>query len=148
MSTFRATNTKTGEVVTYDAAQPQDVHRSPPWQLEQVFAGAPTPDQPPPPPPVVRITRFAFRDRFSQAEKVAIEIASQDDPAADPSIRAMAAALRASQQDLLAATYVETSLAATRNGVLTLEAVGLIGQGRALEILDTPPTADEVWNGN
>lgn len=147
MSTFRATNTVTGEVVEYEAAQPQTIHRSPPWRLEQVFLAPPSPDAPPPVPPEYRITKFAFRARFSQAEKVGIEIAALDDPAAPMEQRAMAAALRASQDDIAVAQFVNLGLEATRNGVLALEAVGLLTPGRALEILDTPPTDDEVWNG-
>lgn len=105
------------------------------------------PVPPAPPTPEVRITKFAFRSRFSQAEKVGIEIAALDDPAASMEQRAQAAALRASQDDIAVAEFVNLNLAATRDGVLALEAVGLLTPGRALEILDTAPTEDEVFNG-
>lgn len=95
----------------------------------------------------VKITCLAFRNRFTQAEKVAIEIASLDIPAAAMPQRAMAAALRASQKDVDAAEYIDLSRADTRAGVLTLEQAGLIAAGRALEILDTAPTVTEVFHG-
>jgi hypothetical protein len=108
----------------------------------------PDPVVPPAPEPApVRITKFAFRSRFSQAEKVGIEIAALDDPAASMEQRAQAAALRASQDDIAVAEFVNLNLPATRDGVLALEAVGLLTPGRALEILDTAPTEDEVFNG-
>lgn len=43
------------------------------------------------------ITRLAFRERFTQAEKIAIEFASLDYPAAPMEQRAMAAILSAAQ---------------------------------------------------
>ena len=147
MSTFRATNTTTGEVVEYEAATPQEIHRSPPWRLEQVFIATPSPDDPPPPILPVLITKFALRSRFTQAEKVAVEIAALDDPAASMQDRAQAAALRSNQEDINVAQYVDLNYQPTRDGVIALEAVGLLTAGRALEILDTPPTEAEVWNG-
>lgn len=98
-------------------------------------------------PAPVKITCLAFRNRFTQAEKVAIEIASLDIPAAAMPQRAMAAALRASQKDVDAAEYIDLSRADTRAGVLPLEQAGLIAAGRALEILDTAPTVMEVFHG-
>lgn len=147
MNHYRATNQATGDVVEYDAALPLAEHLAPPWSVESVSSAAPAQDASPPPPPEYRITKFAFRARFSQAEKVGIEIAALDDPAAPMEQRAMAAALRASQDDIAVAQFVNLGLEATRNGVLALEAVGLLTPGRALEIIDAPPTEDEVWNG-
>jgi hypothetical protein len=108
---------------------------------------APVADPPAPPPPPVRVTKLAFRNRFTQAEKVAIEIASLDNPAASMQVRAQSAALRASQLDVQAAQFIDLNRADTRAGVQQLEAVGLLGAGRATVILDTPPTETEVWNG-
>ena len=42
-----------------------------------------------------------------------------------------------------AAEWIDLERADTRSGVQTLEAVGLIGVGRALEILDAPIEEDE-----
>lgn len=147
MSTFRAYNRDTKEIVEYDAVQPQAEHLTEPWQVFAVHPLPPTPDQPPAEPGPVRITRFALRDRFTRAEKVAVEIAALDDPSATFEQRAQAAALRASQEDILAAQFVDLNKPETRAGVEALEAAGLIGAGRATEILDTPPGDDEVWSG-
>lgn len=93
-----------------------------------------------------RITKFAFRQRFTQAEKIAIEIASLDDPAAPAQQRAMSAALRANQADVAVAAYIDLARADTRSGVQDLEAAGLIAVGRASAILDTPVSESEVWD--
>lgn len=102
---------------------------------------------PPPPPPTRYITKLAFRNRFTQAEKVAIEIAALDVPTASLQARSLAAALRASQQDLGVAQYIDLSRVDARAGVQQLEAVGLLAAGRAAVILDTEPTEVEVWRG-
>jgi len=96
-----------------------------------------------PAPEPQRITRLAFRNRFTTAEKVALEIAGLDNPAAPMPARAQAAALRANQADLAAATFVDLGRADTRAGVLMLEAAGLLAAGRALVILDAPVTNEE-----
>jgi hypothetical protein len=90
-----------------------------------------------------RITKLAFRNRFTTAEKVALEIAALDDPTAPMQQRAQAAALRANQADLAAATFVDLDRPDTRAGVQMLEAAGLLAEGRTLVILDTPVTAEE-----
>lgn len=90
-----------------------------------------------------RITRLAFRNRFTTAEKVALEIAALDNPAAPMPQRAQAAALRANQADLASATFVDLQRPDTRAGVQMLEAAGLLAVGRALVILDAPVAAEE-----
>ena len=89
------------------------------------------------------ITRLAFRERFTQAEKIAIEFASLDYPAAPMEQRAMAAGLRAAQADQRDAAFIDLLNPMTRGGVQQLEAFGLLGVGRAAAILDTPTTAEE-----
>lgn len=93
--------------------------------------------------PTTRLTVLAFRNRFTLNEKVAIEFACLDNPAAPMEQRQMAAMLRAYMHDLHAATFVDTARPDTRAGVLSLEQAGIIGEGRALEILDTPLTLME-----
>ena len=93
--------------------------------------------------PDSRITRLAFRNRFTSAEKVAIEFACLDDPAAPMPQRLQAAALRANQEDLAAATFVDLLRPDTRAGVQMLEAAGLLAEGRALEILDAQILPEE-----
>ena len=90
-----------------------------------------------------RITKLAFRNRFTQVEKVTMEIASLDDPSAAMAQRQQAAALRANLADTAAAIWIDLTRADTRAGVQMLEAAGLLGAGRALEILDTPAQPHE-----
>jgi hypothetical protein len=91
------------------------------------------------------VTKLAFRNRFTQAEKVAIEIAALDDPAAAMDARQQAAALRANIKDQENAEFIDLDFAATREGVQSLEAAGLIAAGRASEILDAPVQPNEVF---
>ena len=93
--------------------------------------------------PTSRVTKLAFRNRFTSAEKVAIEFACLDDPAAPMPQRLQAAALRAHQADLAAATFVDLEREDTRAGVQVLEAAGLLTEGRALEILDAQILPEE-----
>ncbi len=93
--------------------------------------------------PSSRITRLAFRNRFTMPEKVALELASADNPAGLLAERQQAATLRAYLADVAAATYIDLQRADTRAGVQALEAWGLIGSGRALAILDAPIQPDE-----
>lgn len=86
----------------------------------------------------MRITTLAFRNRFTMAEKVAIEIASMDNPAADMPERAQAAGLRTFMKDAEAATFIDLERQDTISGVQALEAAGLIDEGRAEAILTDP----------
>ena len=94
-----------------------------------------------------RITKLAFRNRFTKAEKAGIEFAALDDPTAPIAQRQQAAALRADLKDQEQATFIDLDDEDTRAGVLTLEAVGLIAAGRAVEILDTPVQDKERFTG-
>lgn len=91
------------------------------------------------------ITKLAFRNRFTQAEKVAIELAGLDQPNGSPAARQQSAALRASMADVHAALYIDLDRADTRAGVQGLEAAGVIGSGRALGILDSPVQPHEIY---
>ena len=107
--------------------------------VEQHYPGAwelvPEPSAEPAP-PIPRITRLAFRNRFTQAEKVALELAALDNPSADRPQRQQAAALRAHLKDLDVATFVDLNRPETVTAVQTLEAGGLLASGRAATILD------------
>lgn len=83
-----------------------------------------------------KITRFAFRGRFTQAEKITLELASRE---------TSGAMLKVYLDDIAAATYIDLAMQETRNGVNALENLGLIGKGRAAEILDTPVTEIEAY---
>lgn len=82
-----------------------------------------------------KITVLAFRNRFTQTEKVTIDMASIDNPAAAMQQRQLAASLRVMQADLNVATFVDLDRAETRAGVQQLETYGIIGAGRAAAIL-------------
>ena len=90
-----------------------------------------------------RLTRLAFRNRFAQGEKVALELASLDEPSAPMPQRQQAAALRAYLADVAAATYVDLARPDTRAGVQALESWGLLATGRAAQILDAPVQPEE-----
>lgn len=89
------------------------------------------------------VTRLAFRNRFTQAEKVMLELAALDDPAAPMPQRQQAAAIRVYLADVAVSTFVDLGRADTRAGVQALEAGGLLAAGRALAILDAPVEAHE-----
>lgn len=112
---------------------------TPAWATEPIV----TLPEPAPAPQDYRITRLAFRERFTTAEKVALELASLDDPSAAPEARQMKAALRVYMKDLDSASWVDLQSAATRGGVTQLEMLGLIADGRATEILDAPVRDEE-----
>lgn len=95
--------------------------------------------------PSSRISRLALRNRFTQAEKIALEMAALDDPAGATPVRQQAAALRVYLADLGAAEYVDLSRAETRAGVQYLETAALLASGRALEILDAPVAPEERY---
>lgn len=93
--------------------------------------------------PGTRITRLAFRSRFTPAEKVALELASLDSPAATLAQRQQAAALRVNLADTAAAAFIDLSRLDTRAGVQMLESARLLAAGRALAILDAPVSPEE-----
>lgn len=84
-----------------------------------------------------RITVLAFRNRFTSAEKVAIELASLDNPAATMEQRQLAASLRVFNADLAVASFVDVARSDTIAGVNMLEQYGIIAAGRAAQILST-----------
>ena len=94
-------------------------------------------------PPDTRVTRLAFRNRFTQAEKVMLELAALDDPTAPITQRQQAAALRVYLADVAASSFVDLADPDTRAGVQALEAGGLLAAGRAMVILSAPVTPSE-----
>ena len=107
------------------------------------------PEPAPEPAPVVpvKITKLSFRQRFTAQEKVTIELAALDNPAASDQQRQLSAALRSHEKDVEVAQYIDLNRTDTRDGVTQLETFGLLAAGRAAVILDTEPTAEEQWNG-
>ncbi len=99
--------------------------------VEEVIIEVPTPVELP-----KKITRLAFLNRFTDAEAVAIDLASIG---ATPE----AASIRLYLKKVDAATFIDLDDASTRSGVQALETIGLLGTGRALEILDAPIQSTE-----
>lgn len=82
------------------------------------------------------ITLLAFISRFTDAEAVGIDLASIGNTPE-------AAGMRRFQNKVNAAKFIDLDHPDARGGVQTLEAVGLLGVGRALAILDAPITDEE-----
>lgn len=87
--------------------------------------------------PTPKITVLAFRNRFTQAEKITMDLASIDNPSGTIQQRQMAASLRVTSADLSAATYVDVTRPDTIASIQNLETYGVIGVGRAAQILST-----------
>lgn len=117
----------TGNTVVADAAF-MDEHHGGDYEL---LADAPQAT------PIKRVlTRLAFRNRFTPAEKVALYTA------AESSVQ-----IKIYLDDLAAATFVDPERPDTIAGVQALEAATIIGPGRAAEILTAPVTDEEMWVG-
>ena len=85
------------------------------------------------------LTRLAFRNRFTGAEKTAIELAMMDDSSATLEQRQQAAMLRAFDKDMESAEEIDLSFPQLIEGVRALERFGLIAEGRADEMLSLTP---------
>lgn len=84
------------------------------------------------------ITNLAFDLRFTPNERVAIEMASLDDTSASAEAREQAAYIRVALQRADKASWTDLDDPVTRDSVQQFEQFGLIGEGRAAEILDSP----------
>jgi len=80
-----------------------------------------------------KITHLAFRRRLTFAERVAIETAGETN-----------ASIRVLLGDLAASKFVDMAYDNTIDGLTMLETDGLIGAGRAAEILEATVTEDEA----
>jgi hypothetical protein len=89
------------------------------------------------------ITVLAFRNRFTQTEKVTIEMASLDNPSAPMAQRQLAASLRVMTADMNVASFIDLSRVDLIAGVTALETYGVIAAGRAAVILSTAITDKE-----
>ena len=83
------------------------------------------------------ITRLAFLSRFTDEEAISLDLASIG-------ATVEAASLRRYMAKVNAASFIDLSREDTRAGVLALEQAGILGEGRALEILDAPIQPHEV----
>lgn len=103
--------------------------------IEEVIAPPPAEPQ-----PDRRITKLAFRSRFTSAERAAITYAAKQ-------ATQQGAAVQSYLDDTQAATFIDLNRPDTRAGVQALEGAGLIAGGRAAQILDTEIQPLEVFNG-
>ena len=81
--------------------------------------------------PASAITRLALRNRFTFAEKVAIETAAETD-----------AAIRVLLKDLEAANYIDLSRYDSLAAMQVLESKGILAEGRSFEIMDADAITD------
>lgn len=81
------------------------------------------------------ITRAAFRKRFTEQEKIAIEMAAIDNPIATSKARLMSATLRTYQKDWDAADFIDLADADAQAKVNYVAQMQVITQERATEIL-------------
>lgn len=93
--------------------------------------------EPLPLPPETKITRLAFLSRFTDTEAITLDLASIG-------ATVEAASIRRYLSKVNAATFIDLSRADTRGGITALEAMGIIGEGRAIEILDSPIQPHEI----
>jgi hypothetical protein len=80
-----------------------------------------------------RVTKLAFRNRFTPAEKAALYTAAKT-----------SVDIQIYLDDVNAATFIDLQRTDTRASVHALESLGLIAAGRADQILDAPVTPDEA----
>ena len=137
MSNWQVVNRTTGEVVyAYTADEAVDWPDYPfATHNHNLVVPVEQPD------PSRRLTKLQFRNRFTAAERRAIEFASLDNPSASQEDRLKAADLRVFLADVEAATpepdgtSIDLDDPRTFAGVNALETYGLIATGRAAEIL-------------
>ena len=96
------------------------------------------------PPTTRKITKLAFRNRFTAEEKVILEIASLDNPGGTIQERQGAAAIRVYLKDLETAKFVDLDYPSIQQGVFWLASIGLLTMERANTILMSPIQPDET----
>lgn len=95
------------------------------------------------------ISKIAFRNRFTQAERVGLELAALHNTslAINHPSNLLAAALRSSMADQRDALYIDLKRQTVLAGVQALEDAGLLAAGRTAQIVLTPPTDEELYRG-
>lgn len=109
---------------------------------------APVPESGPQLPDTNYLTQYAFDMRFTLMERVKIEQAAivKDGMTEEQVVTALA--IRVNLDRAKKAQYIDTTLEATRNGVMQFVQLGLLTEARAYEILDTPALEHEVYRGS
>lgn len=100
------------------------------------------------------LTKLAFDSRFTMEESVKLKMAqvlpARETGESDAAYAARCAVplhLQVMSERRSMATYIDLGHADTRGGVLQLEAIGLLGAGRANEILNAPIESHEYAAG-
>ncbi len=101
---------------------------------------------PPPPPPI--ITKIAFRDRFTATEKEDLQLAAVINPSDTAQQKRQASRIQSWLEDIRNMDYVDLTNARVIAGVNAMETVGIIGVGRAAEILSLEIQDDERYRWN
>ena len=131
--------------VTHAAGLIEGVHMVPIESLDASLMGkrwnpqaqAFEPGPPPPVPTERNVSRKAFLSRFTDAEAIDIDLASNG-------ATREAATVRRYLSKVNAAQHIDLADNETRTGVQALEAAGLLQPGRALVILDAPIEPKEL----
>jgi|WetSurSiteA1Bulk_404760.scaffolds.fasta_scaffold45880_2 hypothetical protein len=134
MPTFRATNLETQEVTEYDAELPQAEHLGEEWNLEVVGIAYAAPDAPQDTRKYGgrrRLSKLEFIELLTDTEYVTILTAAKESVQIEAWIRKME--LATPDDD---GTSIDLDDPRTQGGVQALELIGLIGEGRAEEILN------------
>lgn len=114
--------------------------------VERVVGSAVILEAPPEEPSLLlgrHLSPLAFRRRFTKPERIGIEWASVDRADQTTEQRQMAAALRSDLTDQAQAKFIDLDDPDVIAGVQALEAIGLIGEGRAEDILDAEVLPEE-----
>ena len=91
-----------------------------------------------------RITNFAFLERFTDAEAVAIDLASIDDINAPQEQRENSSMLRRMNKKIDTASFIDLADPQTIAGIKSLAVIELITDDRATEILESPILQHEL----
>jgi hypothetical protein len=95
------------------------------------------------PEPSTKITRLAFLNRFTDAEAIAIDLASIDNPSGTIQERQGQAALRRFLTKINSANYIDIRSQQTIDGLNALVGLGLLTTERASAILNDTIQAGE-----
>jgi len=90
-----------------------------------------------------RISKLAFLNRFTDAEYIAVDLASIDNPSATTEQRQGQAMLRMFLSKIDKAAHINLDLQQTKDGINALAAMGLLTTERATAILTDTITSEE-----
>jgi hypothetical protein len=96
--------------------------------------------------PSVKLTKIAFRRRFTLQEKgTIISFGLNNISNANPTIASYAAMVMATLDDQRDAKAIDIAGTDAISGIGNLVSIGLLSSERASQILNTPPTYDELY---